>query len=277
MKATVKCKYCEKDVVLPFRCRFCNQYYCTEHRLPENHECPEYWRATVPSEQPQPTPIIVVEEGLEATPYEYTISYTPPSSRLFRFSPTEIRHLTLSALLVMGVGLSVVLQVKMGLILGPEILLSLAAGFTSVFILHELVHKLVAQHYGFWAEYRLTLLGALLTLLSIISPIKLVSPGAVMIAGPMGKETAGKTALAGPLTNITLSVIFIAFALYPLNTSFWIIAMLLAAFNAWVALLNLVPFGVLDGAKVFWWKKTVWSATFVTSLALTILTFVNLF
>ena len=276
MKAALKCQYCEEDVVLPFRCPFCKQYYCTEHRLPENHECPEYWRARVPREQPPP---IVVEEEREAPSYEYTITYTPPIiSRPFRSSPTEIRHLTLSALLVMAVGLSVVLQIRTGLlVMRPEILVSLAVVFTFAFILHELAHKLVAQHYGLWAEYRLTLVGALLTLLSIISPIKFISPGAVMIAGPMYMRTAGKTGLAGPLTNLVLSVVFTAVALSSLNAIVQAVAMVGAAFNSWIALQNLIPFGVLDGAKVFAWSKAVWSASFIASIALAVLTFVHLF
>ncbi|MDH5713332.1 MAG: hypothetical protein OEY83_05260 [Candidatus Bathyarchaeota archaeon] len=275
MKAVVKCQYCDKDVVLPFKCTFCNQYHCTEHRLPENHECPEYWRARAPREQPQ---LIVVEEGREATRYEYRYTHKPPSiPRHFRFSLIEIRHLTLSALLVMGVGLTIFLQVRMDLVITPEILVSLAVVFTFAFILHELAHKLVAQRYGLWAEYRLTLLGALLTLLSIISPIKFISPGAVMIAGPMRRGTAGKTGLAGPLTNLVFSVVFIALALYPLDEIVQAVAMTGAAFNSWIALQNLIPFGVLDGAKVFGWNKAVWGVAFIISIAFTIFTFVYLF
>ncbi|NIR86926.1 hypothetical protein GWO13_04850 [Candidatus Bathyarchaeota archaeon] len=274
----MKCEYCEKDVVLPFRCPFCNQYYCTEHRLPENHECPEYWRARAPRERPPP---IIVEEEPEATPYEYTITYTPPPiSRPFRFSPKELRHLTVGALLVIGVGLSYIPQAVSALglsaLMRPETLLSLALIFTFSFLLHEIAHKLSAQHFGLWAEFRLTLFGALLTLLSIISPIKFISPGVVMIAGPMGREIAGKTGLAGPLTNIAFSIIFVAFTLYPLNPFFWIIIVLGATFNAWIALLNLIPFGVLDGAKVFGWNKVVWGVLFIISMALSIFTFIHL-
>jgi len=35
-----KCKQCGKEVILPFECKFCGHYFCTEHRLPENHNCP---------------------------------------------------------------------------------------------------------------------------------------------------------------------------------------------------------------------------------------------
>ena len=36
-----KCEYCGKEVLLPFRCHFCGGYFCLEHRLPENHDCPK--------------------------------------------------------------------------------------------------------------------------------------------------------------------------------------------------------------------------------------------
>ena len=40
MRAVAKCEYCGKEVLLPFRCKFCGGYFCEEHRLPENHNCP---------------------------------------------------------------------------------------------------------------------------------------------------------------------------------------------------------------------------------------------
>jgi len=35
-----KCEYCGKEVFLPFKCPYCGGYFCSEHRLPEKHECP---------------------------------------------------------------------------------------------------------------------------------------------------------------------------------------------------------------------------------------------
>jgi len=36
----VKCKYCNKDVEgLPHDCKFCDNLFCDNHRLPEDHEC----------------------------------------------------------------------------------------------------------------------------------------------------------------------------------------------------------------------------------------------
>lgn len=36
-----KCMFCAKilDSLLPFKCKRCGNYYCSEHRLPENHDC----------------------------------------------------------------------------------------------------------------------------------------------------------------------------------------------------------------------------------------------
>ncbi|MEM2865666.1 MAG: AN1-type zinc finger domain-containing protein [Candidatus Hadarchaeales archaeon] len=34
-----KCAYCGREEVLPFYCHYCGLYYCSEHRLPEKHEC----------------------------------------------------------------------------------------------------------------------------------------------------------------------------------------------------------------------------------------------
>jgi Zn-dependent protease len=267
VKRTVKCQYCDKDVTLPFKCPFCNQQFCPEHRLPENHECPEYWRAKIPRQEPPP-PIII-----EGKPYEYTVTYTPkPMTRTFWFSPKEVRHLVIGTLLVAGVGLSYVLQIGPQ----PQILAGLTITFTLAFLLHELSHKIQAQRLGLWAEFRLTMFGALITLISIFLPVfKIISPGAVMISGPVSREIAGKTAIAGPLTNIVLSsALLFSFFYLPLPLS--VIVIWGAAFNAWIALFNLVPFGMMDGLKVFWWNKIIWGIAFIISGALTVLTYAYL-
>jgi len=33
------CNHCGAEVDRPFSCNYCNRGHCTEHRLPENHEC----------------------------------------------------------------------------------------------------------------------------------------------------------------------------------------------------------------------------------------------
>ena len=187
---------------------------------------------------------------------------------------TELKHLTIGGLLVLGVGLSFIPYVELARSAWPTIIAGLAITFTLSFLLHELAHKFSAQHFGLWAEFRLTMQGALITLLSMFLPFfKIISPGAVMIAGPVTKETAGKTALSGPLTNILLSTIFATFAVAFQNEFFWTITVFGAWINALIAFFNLIPFGVMDGLKIFWWNKTVWALVFIATIALMVYTY----
>lgn len=207
----------------------------------------------------------------EEAPFEFKVTYTPPHLKTrFWFSPTEIKHLTLSALLVMLVGLSWLFFLRT---YSLATLIVAALVFVLIFLLHEIAHKLVAQHYGLWAEFRLTLFGALITLLSIISPLKIVSPGAVMIAGYASKESVGKTAIAGPLVNIALSIFSLALTFVP-SGPFFVVAVFSAALNAFIAVFNLVPVGMLDGLKVLQWNKLVWSVAFILTIALLIIIFI---
>ncbi len=36
----MRCVLCKKEVYLPYCCSYCGQYFCGEHRLPEQHLCP---------------------------------------------------------------------------------------------------------------------------------------------------------------------------------------------------------------------------------------------
>jgi len=40
MMSMAKCAFCGKEVSMPFVCPYCGQTFCAEHRLPENHDCP---------------------------------------------------------------------------------------------------------------------------------------------------------------------------------------------------------------------------------------------
>jgi len=259
----MKCQKCGQETFLPFRCQYCGGYFCSEHRLPENHECPQIQQARLPKEEPQPTTV------QKQKSYEYTLTYPtlkPPQSH-FYFSQKEITHLALATLLVTGVGLS--LGGFTDATYGGCLILALSiAAFTASFLMHEIAHKITAQKHGLWAEFRLTLMGAILTALSIISPFKFISPGAVMVSGYADKKTLGKTAIAGPTTNIILAILLTP-ATFLLPEYAPIFAPI-AAFNAWIALINLIPFGIFDGFKVYLWDKKIWALTFATSVALTI-------
>lgn len=71
-----KCEFCGEEVALPFQCSFCNGYFCIEHRLPENHSCPQVprrtplgpWKAKIRKIQPKELPSLQRGTRAEETP-----------------------------------------------------------------------------------------------------------------------------------------------------------------------------------------------------------------
>jgi Zn-dependent protease len=269
----MNCQKCQKQIYLPFKCPYCGGYFCSEHRLPENHECPQIEQARTPRQETRP---ITIQKQKQ---YEYTITYPPttPTRTKIHFSNKEIKHLTIAALIIIGIGLSPGIYPDILNELGGLFMLAaFALILTTSFFTHEIAHKIAAQRRKLWAEFRLTFIGAILTLISIISPLfKIISPGAVMVAGPTDKESMGKISIAGPTTNIVLSTTFLAASLLlPENTPIVFILIFGAFFNAWIALFNLIPFGILDGYKIFLWNKKIWTSAFTVSLILTITSYI---
>jgi len=275
VEGRLKCQYCESEAVLPFKCPFCRGYFCAEHRLPEEHRCPEVWRAFQIRDEQKAN----VKDMLHSQDQYDNFRVPRPRSktRFFEVSGTELRHLTVGTLTVFVVGFSIFFQRSRLSGYGLCILLGSALIFTLTFILHEIAHKVVAQRYGLWAEFRLTLLGALLTLLSVVSPLKIVSPGVVEMAGVADKKIIGKVSLAGPATNMILSFFFLLLSYCLSDQLIFQLVLVGAILNPWTALFNLIPFSVFDGQKILWWNKKVWAASFVASLILAYSAFSHFF
>jgi Zn-dependent protease len=219
--------------------------------------------ARTPKEEAEPA------FGRAQESYKYSVTYGPwqTSSKRIHVSKKEAEHLVIASLLVSAAGLSLAVYLELGLIS----LAALTIILTASFLMHEIAHKLVAQTEGLWAEFRLTLMGAVLTLFSVVSPLfKVISPGAVMIAGLGDKRSAGKISIAGPTTNIVLSMVFLLPAFFIPQSG---VLLLAALTNAWMALFNLIPFGILDGLKVFGWSKEIWVLAFATSVILAIISY----
>jgi len=212
--------------------------------------------------------------------YEYRVTYGMPRRATGRvyFSPKELKHLAVAVLLVIGVGLSYVFLAGD---LGGDLVLvasASAAILTTSFFVHEIAHKVTAQRRGLWAEFRLTLWGSLLTAVFMVLPVafKIISPGAVMIAGPANMDEIGKISIAGPVTNIVLSSVFLAAAFVPANPIPWVFV-IGALINGYIAVFNLIPIGILDGFKIFQWNKPVWALAFTASAALTAASYIIIF
>jgi Zn-dependent protease len=257
----LKCERCGVEVDLPFRCNYCENYYCPEHRLPENHDCAETWRVkAVRSARTSASPVQLASKTGNVL--------ARPQLSAMRFSQTEIRHLVVGTILVTLAGISFFLGSPVSVGIFGLVLASIL--FCMGFILHELAHKYVAQGYGLWAEFRLNMTGLLLTAISIVSPIKFIAPGAVMIGGYADKERMGRTAFAGPLVNVIMASALLVVLPALRTTGLYQAVVAGAAINAFLALFNLIPFSIFDGRKVYAWNRVYWAALFLISLALTI-------
>ena len=127
------------------------------------------------------------------------------------------------------------------------------------FLLHELAHKFVAQHYGCTAEFRAwDQLLYLAVGLAVFIGFIFAAPGAVMISGMITRKENGLISAAGPATNYVLAMIFLGLLyLLPQWANVFVTGF---SINIWLGMFNLIPFGPLDGKKVFYWNKTVWGA-----------------
>jgi Zn-dependent protease len=136
------------------------------------------------------------------------------------------------------------------------------------FIFHELAHRQVAIKFGAHAEYRAWNIGLVFALLSAFMGFIFAAPGAVYIYGPhITRKQNGIISLAGPATNIAVAITFLLLSLFLKGSNFIdLIIMLGARINFFLAMFNLIPFGPLDGRKVFIWSPQIWGAFFAIAL-----------
>ncbi|MFX0210447.1 MAG: hypothetical protein ACFFDT_30990 [Candidatus Hodarchaeota archaeon] len=197
---------------------------------------------------------------------------------MFSFSANEKQELIVATLLFVLVELSILI-----LPLGVYSLLSLdflnfdiytymiliIMGIISIplFLFHELAHKFVAQGNGLTSEFRFFPNMAILSFFSIFMPIKIIAPGVVLTSGRYRPDTEARIAMAGPLINILLGGFFLFLSAF--LSSNWIDIMLLVSkFSFDLALFNLLPLFVLDGAKILKWHTGVYGVIFSLSIML---------
>ena len=273
----MKCQVCAQETIMPFRCPFCGGQFCSAHRLPESHSCPG-----IAAARAQKRDQVMTQQGPNSYNYSYVFGQQPfkRQNRVW-FSRKEFRHIGIAALLVIGIGFSIGWYGNFfsGFSWTLDVMGVFAVIMTASFLVHEIAHKVIAQKSGLWAEFRLTLWGAVLTLASVFLPFKIIAPGAMMIGGsqPSAKDIV-RISVAGPLTNIVFASVLLglAFALLPFTVPFASMMLFAAYINAFMAVFNLIPFGVLDGLKIFTFNKKVWAVMFVPSIILAIVTYLKL-
>lgn len=185
-------------------------------------------------------------------------------------SKTEIRDLSI-AWLVLGFCFSF-RYLLTSLEYFATFLIVALIGIGTGFIFHELSHKLVAQRFGYLAEFRLWKIGLIIALASAILSggwLLFFAPGAVYISSYTRSHEQGLIAAAGPLANIILATIF-----YFLSYGSGFLSLIGEwgfIINLWLAAFNLLPIPPLDGRKIFSWNSRAWIALAAVSWGLLIL------
>ena len=267
----MKCQTCGQELDLPFHCPFCGGQFCSAHRLPENHACSKIDFARVQRQKQVLTP-------QSYNSYQYSYKVGSPRQNHITSSPKEVKHISVAAALIVAIGFSIGLY---GRYFGGfnftwtwTLMAAFAALITASVLIHEMAHKIMAQRNGLWAEFRLTTWGVVLTFVSVFLPFRMIAPGAMMISGSPNSEEIVKISIAGPATNLALSAGILG-AAYAVSPSPFASMLFFAAYiNAFLATFNLIPFGILDGFKIFSFNKKVWLLAFIPSVLLAITTFI---
>lgn len=133
-----------------------------------------------------------------------------------------------------------------------------AVAVGAAFLLHELAHKYMAIKYRCSAEFRANNQMLIMMIFISFMGVILAAPGAVVIRGHITKKEYGIISLAGPGTNIFLAVISIPFAIIFSRSLIGFIASYSVFINSWLAMFNMIPFGMFDGKKILDWSKEVY-------------------
>ncbi len=139
------------------------------------------------------------------------------------------------------------------------------------FFTHELTHKFTAIKFGARAYFRISREGLMFTLISVIVGFPILSVGAVFWWGEAATSTRvrGRVSAAGPISNLILIGVFytlsgISIIITPsvpeLAFLIYQIGFIGVSLNVFLGLFNLLPIGVLDGAKVLDWDGRIWGS-----------------
>ena len=244
------------------------------------------------------------KKAWEFIPFKSNLGYNHNKQKRFknfasRFSLKEIEDILLAWL-----ALSFAFAVVLYPLNSSGFLLYFLASFIvlgAAFIMHELMHKFVAQSYGYEAQFRMFPFFLILAVvMALLIGFVFALPGATIFEpdprepymDPKGfTERYGKISLAGPLIDIAFGFIFMAlfFLIYMfvgphvtnLLTAFGYIVTALGTFiSFYLAAFNMLPLGSasfigLDGYKVWRWNKIYWVIFFVIPVAMTVLIYLG--
>lgn len=193
---------------------------------------------------------------------------------MFSFNSREKKELIAGTLIFVFVGLTINIKIEILIAavttLNFEImffLFGLSLIIFPLWLFHELGHKFSAQYYGLRSQFHLYPNFAFLSLISVLFPIKFIAPGVVHVRGEYHSDISARIAMAGPLVNIMLGGIFLALSAF-IGGNWGGMLSWVSYLSINIALFNLIPLSVLDGAKIYNWNFYAFLVLFGSSLIL---------
>jgi len=216
-------------------------------------------------------------------------------SKVYKFGPFKTSEIEIQDLFKAWLALSVAFAILIG---GNIFSISFVYNFVLSaitvgigFLLHELGHKILAQYYGCFAEFRSFDKMLVLAIAMAFIGFIFAAPGAVMIQGKISKDRNGKISLAGPLMSLVLAIIFVIIlwiqvqdyaamnAIFETSTQIfamkwtYLVSFIGAKINTFIALFNMLPIAILDGKKIYAWNKPIYFAMLALTILMMILVF----
>jgi Zn-dependent protease len=143
------------------------------------------------------------------------------------------------------------------------------------FVLHEMAHKFVAMHFGYWAEFqRDDQMLLVAVVLAALAGVVFAAPGATVVYGSsVSKRENGIISAAGPVTSLLICIPFALMAFLGAGTLVSVIGLYGLRVNAMIAAFNMLPVSVLDGRKVLAWNPAAFAVLIAAAFGLLYLTF----
>ena len=194
----------------------------------------------------------------------------------YTFSKIEVKHLLISlffiilTITIMDIKSSYYFSLSDLYNLDIKIILVYLIAIGSGFILHELAHKIMAQYYNFVSEFRADFQSLFfIFVIAFFSPFLILAPGAVWVLGRPSLKQNGFISIVGPLTNLTIALICFWLILLSNPSSFlFLVLTITIKVNLILGIFNMLPFWVLDGAKIIKWDKIAYFGLLIMLVSL---------
>ncbi len=312
---------CENTEMLPFKCKYCSKSFCSVHRLPENHNCEYLHLGKSPLVETKKTTFIaekekpmtrkekrkVKREKQDEAVYEaeyfkpdYHYYSIDESGQVFTTKPSQRKYQDRLVFSLLGDYFSVGREI-FDFLIGLLIVI-ISFSFTSIWmtrlpwsyfgfivavimlIYTTLIYpqKLVAKKFGYQSRYVLSKIGMILTLLTSISPFKILNPGMLLIPDVafMGKKEKGLTYSTGIILNLLYGSAFILLGWLLTNQTIALFFTNGAFLVSQLLIFSLIPIRMSAGRQILRWHWSIYTilalitiALFVGSILLGVLSF----